>query len=72
MTLADPQARGYAQCKEKAHFEVRTVLDGGHAASCGCEPCRTIREVLGRRLRASSSPAMPEQGETWALDGHGN
>ena len=39
-------AEGYAHGKEKAHFEVRAVLDSNHAASCGCEPCKTVREVL--------------------------
>ena len=39
---------GYAQGKDKAHFEVRGVLDAGHADDCGCEPCNTAREVLRR------------------------
>ena len=49
-------AEGYAQGKEKAHFEIRTVLDSNQVASCGCEPCRTVQEVLRRRLTASSFP----------------
>ena len=36
-------AEGYAHGKEKAHFEVRTVLDSNHADSRGCEPCKTVR-----------------------------
>ena len=39
---------GYFQGKDKAHLEVRKVLAAGHAADCGCEPCRTVREVLRR------------------------
>ena len=41
-------AEGYAQGKNKAHFEIRGVLDAGHADDCGCEPCLTSREVLHR------------------------
>ena len=37
-------------CKEKAHFEIRTVLDSNHADNCGCEPCKTVREILRRKL----------------------
>ena len=53
-------AEGYAQGKEKAHFEIQTVLDSNHSASCGCEPCRTVREVIARRLLAGSSPELFE------------
>ena len=50
-------AEGSVQGKEKAHFEIRAVLDSNHSASCGCEPCRTVREVVARRLLASNSSA---------------
>ena len=53
-------AEGYAQGKEKAHFEIQTVLDSNHSAICGCEPCRTVREVIARRLLAGSSPELFE------------
>lgn len=46
---------GYAAGKDKAHFEVRNVLDGSHAGGCGCEPCITVRIValqLARRWGA--------------------
>ena len=43
-------AEGYAHGKEKDHFEVRTVLDSNHANNCGCEPCKTVREVINHRL----------------------
>ena len=36
---------GYAQGRDKAHFELRNILGAGHADGCGCEPCRTLREV---------------------------
>ncbi len=49
-------AEGYTQGKEKAHFEIRTVLDSNHAVSGGCEPCSTVREVVACRLWDSSSP----------------
>ena len=53
---------GYAQGKDKAHFEVRGVLDAGHAQDCGCEPCLTAREVLHRwfatQHEAAGDPAM--------------
>ena len=48
-------AEGYVQGKEKAHFEIRAVLDSNHVASCGCEPCSTAREVVARRLLANNS-----------------
>ena len=38
---------GYAQGKDKAHFEVRNARDGNHASDCCCEPCKTVRAVLG-------------------------
>ena len=50
-------AEGYAQGKAKTYFEVRAVLDAGdHAAGCGCEPCKLLRDVgqvqeLRRRRR---------------------
>ena len=50
-------AEGYAHVKEKAHFEIRTVLDSNHADSCGCEPCMTIREIVNRKLTAGSTPS---------------
>ena len=53
-------AEGYAQGKDKAHFEIRASLDSNHSASCGCEPCRTVREVVARRLLAGTSPEMFE------------
>ena len=43
---------GYVQGKDKAHFEVRNILQANHAAECGCEPCQTLRQValqLARR-----------------------
>ena len=48
-------AEGYAAGKEKAHFEVRTILDSNHAESCGCESCKTIREVVRRKLVVGDS-----------------
>ena len=36
---------GYAQGKDKAHFEVRNILRAGHADGCGCEPCQTLQQV---------------------------
>lgn len=40
---------GYAQGKDKAHFEVRAILDShgasSHADDCGCEPCKTVRMI---------------------------
>ena len=46
---------GYSLGKEKAHFEVRTVLDSNHADNCGCEPCKTVREVVNRKLTTVST-----------------
>lgn len=43
---------GYVAGKDKAHFEIRHILDGTHADGCGCEPCLTVRLVaiqLARR-----------------------
>ena len=47
MRLPEPcacYAEGYVQGKEKAHFEIRAVLDSNHNASCGSDSCRTIRD----------------------------
>ena len=60
----DCYAERYAHGKDKAHFEVRTVLDSNHAASCGCEPCKTVREVVGRQLMVKNLSALVEQTET--------
>lgn len=54
-------AEGYAQGKDKAHFEIRTVLDSNHTASCGCEPCKTVREIVRRKLMASDSTVLFER-----------
>ena len=57
--------RGYAAGKEKAHFEVRNILDAGHDAGCGCEPCVTVRILLtARRQRA-----LPQAADPRGLDG---
>ena len=37
---------GYTQGKDKAHFEIRHIRDAGHVGDCGCEPCKTVREVV--------------------------
>jgi hypothetical protein len=36
---------GYVAGKDKAHFEVRNVLERNHAGDCGCEPCITVRMI---------------------------
>ena len=36
---------GYVAGKDKAHFEVRNVLERNHAGDCGCEPCITVRAI---------------------------
>ena len=43
-------AEGYVKGKEGAHLGIRAVLDSNHSASCGSEPCRTVREVVALRL----------------------
>ena len=63
-------AEGYAHGKEKAHFEVRTVLDSNHAASCGCEPCKTVREVL--RHRPPVDDRLLRQAEVRTMNSHDN
>ena len=57
-------AEGYALGKEKAHFEIRVLLDSNHAARCGCEPCKTVREILRRKLMVKNSSALVERAET--------
>lgn len=54
-------AEGYALGKDKAHFEIRTVLDSNHTASCGCEPCKTVREIVRHKLMASDSTVLFER-----------
>ena len=63
-------AEGYAHGKEKAHFEVRTVLDSNHADSCGCEPCKTVREVI--RRRPATDDRLLRQVDVHIMNGHGN
>ena len=47
---------GYSHGKDKAHFEIRAVLDSNHAAGCGCEPCKTVRTVIRRKQMAGRWP----------------
>ena len=54
-------AEGYAQGKEKAHFEIRNVIDSNHADRCGCEPCITVREIARRTLTVRTSPELFER-----------
>ena len=53
-------AEGYAHGKEKAHFEIRVVLDSNHASGCGCESCKTVDEVVRRRTKSISSRQRAE------------
>ena len=47
--------QGYADGRSKALFEVRMMLaEAHHAASCGCEPCKLLREI-----RAAAEPPRP-------------
>ena len=39
---------GWAAGKDKAHLEIRTILERNHAGDCGCEPCITVRTSAGR------------------------
>ena len=59
---------GYAHGKDKAHLEVRSVLDPNHPESCGCEPCNTVRAVLRRKLTARARPFR--QVEVQDMNGH--
>ena len=36
---------GWAAGKDKAHLEIRTILERNHAGDCGCEPCITVRTI---------------------------
>ena len=46
-----PFGAGWAAGKEKAFFEVLTLLESPHAVGCGCEPCKLIRDVLSHFSR---------------------
>jgi len=61
-------ADGYADGKDKAHFEVRmmTADGGGHAAGCGCEPCLTLTAVT-----AALTAALVDSAARAALGGCG-
>ena len=63
-------AEGYAHGKDKAHFEVRAVLDSNHAASCGREPCKTVHEVLWRKL--ATDGLLFRQVGAQTMNGHEN
>ena len=58
---AEDYGSGYAHGKEKAHFELRT-WDGSHAGDCGCEPCQTVRAVIGA---LSKQPGL-----NWMMENH--
>ena len=58
---ADDYASGYAQGKEKAHFELRTWT-GAHAGDCACEPCKSVRAVIGA---LSKQPGL-----NWMMENH--
>ena len=59
---------GYADGKDKAHFEIRALMDhGGHDYGCECEPCLTILHVTTKLLVSMvqafpvpQPPAVPE------------
>ena len=63
-------AEGYTHGKDKAHFEVRMVLDPNHSGSCGCEPCKTVREIL--RRRPATYDRLLRQVEVHTMNGHEN
>ena len=48
---------GYAAGKDKAHFELRHHVRANHAARCGCEPCRTLREIVAPVLLREAAAA---------------
>ena len=63
--------QGYADGKDKAHMEVRTIATAGHAWDCGCEPCITARAVLIAYLpdlAECGAPSTPTPGR----DGSGS
>ena len=43
--LCDAYADGYTAGKTKAFDEIRAVPTSGHAADCGCRPCRAFRDT---------------------------
>ena len=49
-------AEGYAAGKAKAFAEVRSVVVAdNHPDSCGCEPCKLIRDILASRLPSQTT-----------------
>ena len=58
---AEDYGSGYAHGKDKAHFELRTWT-GAHAGDCGCEPCQTVRAVIGA---LSKQPGL-----NWMMENH--
>ena len=40
--------QGYADGKEKAHFEIREMTVDHDWKRCGCEPCITVRAIAAR------------------------
>lgn len=61
-SLCEAHGLGYTRGKEKAYADVRAVLDGlDHAAGCGCEPCRLIRDVMAAaRAAPAGAPMLPD------------
>ena len=41
-------AEGYASGKDKAHFEIRSIVVDHDWAICGCEACQTVLALLDR------------------------
>ena len=72
-------AEGYAAGRDKAYSEVVAGLDGPlhaqgplHTENCACQPRQANRACLQRllTLMATSSPALYEMVEAWALQDH--
>ena len=38
--------KGFADGKDKAHFELRSHVRAQHAAGCGCRSCVTLRGII--------------------------
>ena len=59
----------YSAGKAKAFAAVRDLLDGGgHAESCGCEPCRIVRDES--EVAPTCRALVHAQLRTWQLGDH--
>ena len=60
-------AQGYADGKERAHWEVRNAGLGTHDAGCGCEACLSAARVLEIWLETMATSERQEDRDLYQV-----